>query len=292
MSLASKALDKTDSYLVPTSTLEIHRGYRKFTGYTEDINQFMDNLDFSDWYCNEYLIIKDLSSDKVTEQRFDGKELVPLKLPNSKYIKGKNSEQRCALDMLANKDITVCVLLGTYGSGKSYLCMKMALYAVKDHGQQTRILGVREPLGEGRGLGYLPGDFEQKNAVWTLPLIQQLDRQDYEADELRDDGVLDFNIPAYMKGTSYSSTIMVIDEAEDLTKKQLKMIGTRAGENSRIFFDGDYRQSAVNGHSSPLLMMCEELKGNPLFAHITLNEDVRSETSRMFAHLFEDESED
>ena len=47
----------------------------------------------------------------------------------------------------------------------------MALYAVKEKGWQSHILGVREPLGEGRELGYLPGDFEAKNGVWTLPLV-------------------------------------------------------------------------------------------------------------------------
>jgi len=166
-------------------------------------------------------------------------------LPSSKYIKGKNSLQRCALDMLANKDITVCAILGQYGSGKSYLAMQMALWAVKEKGWQSHILGVREPLGEGRELGFLPGDFEAKNGVWTLPLIQQLDGKEWEVEQLKQQGIIDFNIPTYMKGTSYADTVLVVDEAEDLTEKQIRLIGTRVGANSKIIFDGDYRQSAT-----------------------------------------------
>lgn len=73
--------------------------------------------------------------------------------------------------MLNNPLITICAILGQYGSGKSYIAMQMGLYSVKEKGWQTSILGVREPLGEGRSLGFLPGDFEAKNGVWTLPLI-------------------------------------------------------------------------------------------------------------------------
>lgn len=263
-----------------------YKGYKKIVGTSDEINAYMSNHE--GWAINEYLIIENTDTGKSSEMRFNGNDFVSLKLPPSKFIKGKNAQQRCALDMLFNKDIPICVLMGEYGSGKSFLSMQMALYAIREGGTQARILGVREPRGEGRELGYLPGDFNQKNEPWTLPLVQQLNGGDWELNSLRDRGQLEFNIPTYMKGTSYAETIMVIDEAEDLTKKQLKMIGTRVGNNSRIFFDGDYRQSANGDSYSPLLQMCELLRGNPLFACVTLEEDVRSETSRLFASLFED----
>ena len=66
------------------------------------------------------------------------------------------------------------------------------------------------------------------------------------------------------------------------------MIGTRVGKDSQIYFSGDYKQSINNTtQSNPLVKMCNNLKGNPLFACIFLEEDVRSETSKMFANLFE-----
>jgi PhoH-like ATPase len=91
-----------------------------------------------------------------------------------------------------------------------------------------------------------------------------------------------------MKGTTYPYTVMVIDEAEDLTEKQIRLIGTRIGEGGRLFWDGDYRQSLLDDSTkNPLVKMCNELKGSPLFSCITLEEDVRSETSKLFANLFE-----
>ena len=75
--------------------------------------------------------------------RWDGNKFVPLRLPPSKFIKGKNALQRCALDMLNNKDITVCVVLGTFGSGKSYLNTRMADYCVREKGLQSKICFIR-----------------------------------------------------------------------------------------------------------------------------------------------------
>ena len=105
---------------------------------------------------------------------------------------------------------------------------------------------------------------------------------------LKTSGVLDTNIPFYMKGTTYNETIIVCDEAEDLTESQIRLIGTRLGENSKIYLAGDYKQSLLTKTTNnPLIKMCNEFKGNRKFGYIYLGEDVRSETSKMFADLFE-----
>ena len=105
---------------------------------------------------------------------------------------------------------------------------------------------------------------------------------------MKDQGIIEFNIPTYMKGTTYPSTVLVVDEAEDLSEKQIRLIGTRIGEDGRIFWNGDFRQSLLDDtHSNPLLKMCKALRGNKLLACILLEEDVRSETSKLFADLFQ-----
>ena len=196
--------------------------------------------------------------------------------------------QRCALDILNNQDITIAAILGQYGSGKSYLTMRMALYGVQEKGYQSQILMVRSPEGEGKDPGALPGDLDDKVGRFLYPFSQQLDGGFFELESLRQRGVIDYNIPYYMKGTSYSSTILICDEAEDLDQKQLRLIGTRIGENSRIFLSGDYRQSIVDmSTKNALVEMCERFKGNKMFGCIYLGEDVRSTTSKMFANLFE-----
>lgn len=266
----------------------IYKGYRLLKGNTVDINEALYNPDSLKMNVNEYLVIYNTDDDTEREMRFDGENFVKLSLPDSRFIKGKNALQRCALDMLTNPNITTCAILGGYGSGKTYVAMQMALYAVEKKGNQSSILGVREVLGEGKDIGFLPGDLQEKVGNFFLPLVQQLDDGEQGLDKLQEQGKLQMTVPYFMKGTTYDSTIMLCDEAEDLTEKQIKLIGTRVGKDSRIFLAGDYKQSLLTKQSNnPLIKMCNELKGNNKFACIYLGEDVRSETSKMFADLFE-----
>lgn len=276
---------------LPVSKLEtgdqIYTGYKEIDGNTEHINMLMANIDYSDWHTNEYLIIHNTDDDSTKEMRWDGTKFVALKLPPSKYIKAKNSLQRCALDALMNPDITIAAILGGYGSGKTFLSMQMALYSVQEKGYQSKILGVREPRGEGREVGFLPGTLEDKTDNFFLPLVQQLNGGEFELERLKQMGVLDSNIPYYLKGTTYVDTVILCDEAEDLTESQIRLVGTRLGEGSKIYFAGDYKQSLLNKTTdNALLKMCNTFKGDPKFACVYLGEDVRSSTSKMFADLF------
>lgn len=267
---------------------KIYKGYKEIKGNTETINTVMSNIDYSEWNINEYLIIENTDDGSIKEMRFDGNEFVTLKLPSSRFIKAKNSLQRCALDILNNPDITVAAILGGYGSGKTFLSMQMALYNVQEKGRVSKILGVREVVGEGKEIGYLPGDIESKVGKFFEPLTQSLNGGEFELQSLKMSGVLDTNVPFFMKGTTYNDTIILCDEAEDLSESQIKLIGTRLGNNSKIYLSGDFKQSLLNKTSNnPLIKMCNEFKGNEKFACIYLGEDVRSETSKMFAELFE-----
>ena len=266
---------------------KIYKGYRGITGTSNEINQYMSSFDPHDWNVNEYIIIKNTDDNSVKEMRFDGENFVPLKLPSSKFIKAKNELQRCALDILLNHNITVAAILGGYGSGKTHLCMQMALYHTVEKGNQSKIVGIREPYGEGHEIGFLPGDFQSKTDLFFQPLTQQLHGGEFELNKLKQQGVLESNIPYYLKGTTYNDSILLVDEAEDLTQKQLRLIGTRLGTNSKIFLSGDYKQSVVDASkNNALIEMCNAFKGQKSFGCIYLDEDVRSETSKMFADLF------
>lgn len=266
----------------------IYKGYKIIKGNSEQINNIMENMDLSDWNINEYLIIENTDDNSFKEMRYDGSNFIPLKLPSSRYIKAKNSLQRCALDILNNQDITIAAILGGYGSGKTFLSMQMALYNVQEKGRVSKILGVREVTGEGKEIGFLPGDMEDKVGKFFEPLTQSLNGGEFELQSLKMSGVLDTNVPFFMKGTTYNDTIILCDEAEDLSESQIRLIGTRLGENSKIYLSGDYKQSLLNKTTNnPLIKMCNEFKGNEKFGCIYLGEDVRSETSKMFADLFE-----
>ena len=267
----------------------MYKGYKLLMGNTAEINEHLYDKEYMNKFVtNEYLLIYNTDTDEESEMRFDGQQFVALKLPPSKYIKAKNALQRCALDMLNNPNITICAVLGGYGSGKSYLAMQMALYSIREKGWQSKIVGIREPISEGKDVGYLPGDMAQKTDDFFMPLVQQLNGGEFELEQLKRNGMLESTIPFYLKGQTFPSTVMLVDEAEDLSEKQIRLVGTRVGEESRIIFDGDYKQAVGNNSkTNPLVRMCNELKGNEKFACIYLDEDVRSSTSKIFAQLFE-----
>ena len=267
--------------------MDIYKGYKILTGSSDVINQEMNNINYSDWNINEYFLIRNTDDGSEHEMRFNGFDFVPLKLPPSKFVKAKNALQRCALDALCNPDITIVAVLGTYGSGKSYLTARMALYHVNEKGNQSFIECIREYCGDGRQLGFLPGELDNKIYQFTLPFSQQLDGGEFEMESLRHRGVLNATTPFFLKGQTFNNTVLWVDEAEDLTESQLRLVGTRVGENSQIFISGDIGQSIYrNAETNPLLRMCDELKGNREFACIYLDEDIRSKTSRLFADLF------
>lgn len=272
---------------------DVYKGYQMLTGTSSEINADLSDSEFLNGFvCNEYLLIHNTETGESSEMRFDGEKFTALRLPPSKYIKAKNALQRCALDILNNQDITVAAILGGPGSGKTHLTIQMAKFNVLEKGHQAKILCVRTPTAQGKEVGYLKGDFFDKVQPFLIPFIQQLDGGEFEYESLRTRGILDANIIFYMKGTTYPSTCMLVDEAEDLKKEEIKLVGTRIGEGSRIFFSGDYRQAVFDTSiNNPLIQMCNQFKGNPLFACIYLGEDVRSETSKLFADLFEDNKE-
>lgn len=277
-------LNMLSSYMVAAKP---YMGYRLFSGDEDDFISYMANKEDEAWNVNEYLVFENTNTGCFLEMRFDGEKFVQLRLPPSSVVKAKTPLQRCALDMLMNDDITVAAIMGGYGSGKTFLATQMAVHNVVKRNKQEKIVGIREPRGEGKDVGFLPGTFSEKTGQFFTPLAQQMSGGQYMVDDLMRRGVLETNIPFYMKGTTYKDSILVVDEAEDLNEQQLRLVGTRLGENSRIFFSGDYEQSLLDtSKSNPLVRMCNEFKGDKKFACIYLDEDVRSETSKMFSRLF------
>ena len=117
---------------------EFYKGYKIIEGNTNYITEQLSNTKDGNWLTNEYALIKNIDTGETSEMRFDGDKFVSLKLPSSKYIKGKNALQRCAIDLLANDEITIAAILGCYGSGKSWLSMRMALWHIQENTKATK----------------------------------------------------------------------------------------------------------------------------------------------------------
>lgn len=266
----------------------------KYKGYKEvyvDTNEY--NKLFSDYLTkkknslellnNEYLIINNRDTLKTYEYKFVDGELKQIKLPPSKVVKGMNAKQRCALDLLNDKDIPIKIIAGTYGSGKTFLSVRSALYQIKEKGWYSKLMLVRNPIGSGEEVGFLSGSLEEKTKNFYSPIIQNLEGGEYELNDMKMKGELETQIPYYMKGMSLTDTFLLVDEAEDLDTKIFKLIGTRIGKGSSVAFVGDWNQSESKfTRNNGLFKFIDYAKGNDLVGIIVLDDDVRSDASRVF----------
>jgi predicted ribonuclease YlaK len=262
-------------------------GYKEIEVNDAELAHVYENLNVNhfDLYTNQYLLLNH-NGEVVDALRWDGQQHVRLKLPSSKVVKPKNKLQECALDLLNNPNIPIKVLAGTFGSGKTLLNIRMAVHHVTDKPTYNTIMTVRNPIGPGEDIGYLPGRKDEK-INWILkPITQQLDGGEQELEALIQQGKIEFDVPFFMKGMSLNGYWVMVDEAEDLDLKTFKLIGSRIGENSCVVFSGDYHQTERKyKQDNGLTQFINKAKGDPLVGIVVLKDDVRSQASKVFADL-------
>jgi PhoH-like ATPase len=279
---------KIDSFSAHEDVDKHYKGYKIVKLDDHELAYLYEHTDENVFglLVNQYLWIKDINDEDKDMRKWDGQKLVELKLPKRNFIKPVNMLQRCAIDILLDTKVPIKIIAGTYGSGKTMLSVKSALYHLKDKGNYSKIMVVRQPVGSGREIGFLKGDKEDKTKDFYKPFIQHLEGGEQEAQIMEINGLLTKEIPFYMKGLSLESTCVVVDEAEDLTFKEIKLVGTRIEEDSCIIFAGDYNQAEDDYmFDNGLLQAIDRLKGKEKVGIIVLDKDERSEASKLFAEM-------
>lgn len=218
--------------------------------------------------------------------RWDGKGLVKLKLPHKKVVQARNEEQECAIDLLNNDDIPIKFIIGVSGSGKTKLSAKLGIHKVLDTGAHAKILAIRNPIGSGENIGFLPGDFSEKTDKFFAPIIDCLKGGELEAALMEQRGQLEKQIPYFSKGLTWNDSYVLVDEAEDLSRSNVILLGSRIGKDAAIVFAGDYKQVEDKySRNNGLIQAIEELKGKGLVGVVSLSDDIRSEASKLFAEM-------
>lgn len=154
----------------------------------------------------------------------------------------KTENQRLYIEAL--NECNQVVVMGPAGTGKTYV---VATYAASEYNLKNidKIVITRPHVAVGKDIGFLPGTLEEKCAPWALPVIDVLEK--HLGKGVVETGLKNGNIEtvplALIRGRSFDNTLIIIDEAQNLTVDELKALVTRVGEGSKLVINGDVQQS-------------------------------------------------
>lgn len=138
------------------------------------------------------------------------------------------------------------MLHGVAGTGKTFVSMFLGLNdVISGYGEQSKIVVVRSVVPT-RDMGFLPGNQTEKSKVYELPyqsIVTELCGRGEAYETLKRDGKIEFISTSFVRGLTFNDSIIIVDECQNLTFHELDSIITRVGENCRILFCGDFRQS-------------------------------------------------
>ncbi len=245
---------------------------------------------------HEYLILKSKKYSSLAYFNPSLGRIQRIQKGKAYGIQPRNAEQCFAMHALMNPDISLVTLSGKAGTGKTLLALAAAL-EVRTQFQQVYLARPIVPLSN-RDMGYLPGDVDKKLEPYMKPLHDNLTviKNQYNASDkeykrlakMVDTEKLYISPLAYIRGRSLERIFFIIDEAQNLTPHEVKTIITRAGEGTKIVFTGDPYQidtPYLDTHSTGLTYLINRMKGQDVYAHITLEKGERSKLAELASNL-------
>lgn len=255
-----------------------------------------DEIGLSNPVNNQYYIVKNGKKSALAFYNPSVKLIERVDKITAHNIVPKNAEQTFAMHAILNPDVKVVTMQGVAGTGKTLIALAGALQQRRDF-KQIYLARPIVPLGN-KDIGYLPGDIKSKINPYMEPLWDNLkfiknqfgerSKEYKRIEEMVNHEKILITPLAYIRGRSLSNVIFIIDEAQNLTPHEVKTIITRAGENTKIIFTGDIYQidtPYLDAQSNGLSYLIDRLKGNKLFAHITLEKGERSELANLANEL-------
>ncbi|MGM9933376.1 PhoH family protein [Pradoshia sp.] len=283
-----------------------YAGFKEAYVKREAINQFYskgeipleDALIGETVYPNQFIIMKNhevpsLSAIGIVR---DGDRIVKSRYNHEQIwgVKPRNAQQHMAFELLLRKDIQLVTMTGKAGTGKTLLALAAALLQTEDLGEYNKLLVSRPIVPMGKDLGFLPGEKEEKLRPWMQPIYDNLEylfntKKPGELDSILA-GIHSIEVEAltYIRGRSLPDSFIVMDEAQNLTKHEVKTIMTRVGERSKIILLGDPAQidhPYLDEGNNGLTYVLEKFKGEPIAGHVNLVKGERSELAQLAADL-------
>ena len=247
-----------------------------------------------EWCPNDCLMTEDKEFNAIVKQVTTDEGVVEMAkdYTNEKNavwgITARNAEQNFALNILLDPDIDFITLQGSAGTGKTLLTIAAGLSQVLDERRYTEIIMTRVTIPVGEDIGFLPGTEEEKMTPWMGALMDNLEvlqgNQDggsfgRNATEDLLKNKIKIRSLNFMRGRTFLNRFIIIDEAQNLTPKQIKTLVTRAGPGSKIVCLGDIKQidtPYLSETTSGLTFAVDRFKHWQYSAHVTLTRGERS----------------
>lgn len=247
---------------------------------------------------NEFAVVKSGSQSALVRCIGEMTELLPAASPEAWGLRARSKEQRFALELLLDPDVSVVALDGRAGTGKTVMAIAAGLEQVVESRTYERLAVYRPLVPVGRAdVGFLPGGLDEKLDPWMSAIHDAIvaltdQRSSHDARRMIDDltarGQLSLESVTFLRGRSLHRQFVVVDEAQNLEPTTLKTILTRIGEGTKVVFTGDTSQidAPYMGESNnALAVLIHAFANQSCFGHVTLASCERSEVASLAAEL-------
>ncbi len=252
----------------------------------------------SDVQENGFAVLRSGSQSALVRRRGDDLVLIPSTPPEAWGLRPRSKEQRFALELLLDPDVSVVALDGRAGTGKTVLAITAGLEQVVENRRYERLAIYRPLVPVGRAdVGFLPGGLDEKLDPWMsaihdaiVALTDQRSSRDARAliDELSARGQLSLESVTFLRGRSLHRQMVVVDEAQNLEPTTLKTILTRIGDGTKVVLTGDTSQidaPYLGEANNALAVLIHAFGGQRCFGNVTLAACERSEVASLAAEL-------
>lgn len=252
----------------------------------------------ADLHENGFAVIRSGSQSALTRCVGGQLELLSQAPPEAWGLRSRSKEQRFALDLLLDPDVSVVALDGRAGTGKTLLAIAAGLEQVVEQRRYERLAVYRPLVPVGRAdVGFLPGGLDEKLDPWMSAIHDAIvaltdQRSAVDANRLVNELVgrnqLSLESVTFLRGRSLHRQMVVVDEAQNLEPTTLKTVLTRVGEGTKVIFTGDTSQidaPYLGESNNALAVLIQAFEGQSCFGHVTLTACERSTVASLAAEL-------
>jgi PhoH-like ATPase len=247
---------------------------------------------------NGFAVLRAGSQSALVRRRGDELVLLGHAPPEAWGLRARSKEQRFALELLLDPDVSVVALDGRAGTGKTVMAIAAGLEQVVERREYERLAIYRPLVPVGRAdVGFLPGGLDEKLDPWMsaihdaiVALTDQRSSRDAGTliDELTTRGQLSLESVTFLRGRSLHRQMVIVDEAQNLEPTTLKTILTRIGEGTKVVFTGDTSQidaPYLGETNNALAVLIHAFRDQRCFGHVTLAACERSAVASLAAEL-------